>query len=175
LTNEVDVKSSVYRSAVALPEGGTVQSAVVEDGRLGIIASRYFAGLVPTGWKVVTLGGNPQTKLADAAIDGNVATNWIGCSHAGTASTCSITVDMGSAHDLRGFTYLPPSGGDTDGIVELYRFETSEDGRSRVVNIDKGRFGNIRNNPVRQESTFTPVKARFFRFTALETLGGQAA
>lgn len=159
-------KSSVYHSAVALPDGGTLQAAVVTgDGRLGIIASRHFAGMIPMGWKVLS-----SAKEAAAAIDGNATTQWTGKASSG-ASPLSITVDMGSVRAIRGFTYLPTSTAELDGVVEIYRFETSEDGQTWVVNLDKGRFGNIRNNPIRQEATFSPVKARYFRFSALGTLG----
>jgi alpha-L-fucosidase len=35
------------------------------------------------------------------------------------------------------------------------------------VAIEDGSFANVRNNPDLQEARFAPVRARFFRFTAL--------
>ncbi len=60
-------------------------------------------------------------------------------------------------------------------MVERYRFETSVDGKSWTPNIESGRFGNIRNNPVLQEVQFAPVNARFFRFTALGESGSEVS
>jgi alpha-L-fucosidase len=152
-----------------MPRGGILQAAVVTpEGRLGMIASRYYAGLVPTGWKVV----DTETS-AKAAIDGDPSTLWLAAGGTGEAPI-RITVDMGNALGIRGFTYLPRRDGKPDGVVELYRFETSTDGINWTTNVDSGRFDNIRNNPVLQEVTFTPTKARFFRFTVLKDIDGKA-
>jgi alpha-L-fucosidase len=77
---------------------------------------------------------------------------------------------MGSSRRIGGFTYLPREDGNPNGVVEYYRFETSTDGLTWSTNVDLGRLGNIRNNPVLQEVTFAPVNARFFRFTALQEI-----
>jgi alpha-L-fucosidase len=45
------------------------------------------------------------------------------------------------------------------------------DGQNWTANVDSGRFWNIENNPVLQEVPFTPVNARFFRFTAVKEIG----
>ena len=82
-----------------------------------------------------------------------------------------IAVDMGSIHRIAGFTYLPRQDKSHDGVVDTYRFETSVDGQNWTANVDSGRFWNIENNPVLQEVPFTPVHARFFRFTALKEIG----
>jgi alpha-L-fucosidase len=81
-----------------------------------------------------------------------------------------ITVDMGTAHRIAGFTYLPRQDGNPNGTVERYRFETSTDGVHWTTNVAAGTFANIRNNPSLQEVNFAPVNARFFRFTALREI-----
>jgi alpha-L-fucosidase len=78
---------------------------------------------------------------------------------------------MGSVHRIAGFTYLPRQDKSHDGIVDTYRFETSVDGQNWTATIDSGRFWNIENNPTLQEASFTPVNARFFRFTAVKEIG----
>jgi alpha-L-fucosidase len=80
---------------------------------------------------------------------------------------------MVSVHRIAGFTYLPRQDGSHDGVVDTYRFETSLDGQDWTTIVDSGRFWNIENNPVLQEVPFTPVNARFFRFTALKEIGVQ--
>ncbi len=169
-------RSAVYRGPIPLPLGGTVQAAVLTDvGRLGMIASRFYAGLAPIGWKVANVDSQETNSAGNAAInaiDGNPATLWQTRADANLPLPHHITVDMGAEHRIRGFTYLPRQDGSVEGVVELYRFETSRDGRSWSTHVESGRFGNIRNNPVRHEVVFAPVTARFFRFTALKEVDG---
>ena len=80
----------------------------------------------------------------------------------------AITVDMGQVHRIAGFVYLPRQDGMLNGTVENFRFESSEDGQTWTTAVEKGTFSNVRNNPDLQEVRFVPVKARFFRFTALD-------
>ena len=164
--------STVYRSAIALPRGGEVYAAcLAPDGRLGMVTSKYFPGLAPSGWKVVSVDSEEENSPASNAIDGDPTTIWQTRLNADLALPHQLTVDMGSVQQIAGFTYLPRRDGTRNGIVENYRFETSVDGENWTTNIDSGRFGNMRNNPELQEVTFTPLNARFFRFTALQELG----
>jgi len=165
-------KSAVYRSPITVSRGGTVQAAcLAPDGRLGMMASKYFAGLAPIGWKVVNADSEDASSPAASAIDGNLATIWQTRSNANLALPHHITVDMRSVHRIVGFTYLPRQDKSHDGIVDTFRFETSVDGQNWTANVDSGRFWNIENNPVLQEVPFTPVNARFFRFTAVKEIG----
>jgi alpha-L-fucosidase len=165
-------QSPVYAAPVALPSSGIVKAARLQaDGRLGVVGTRNFAGLSPRGWKVVevdseeTAGGNNAARLA---IDGDSNTHWHSKWGADLKLPHHITVDMGQVHRIAGFVYLPRQDGMLNGTVENFRFETSEDGKTWTVNVDKGTFSNVRNNPDLQDVRFTPVKARFFRFTALD-------
>jgi len=165
-------KSTVYSSPVALPRGGEVYAAcVAPDGRLGMVTSKNFAGLAPIGWKVVSADSQEGNSPASNAIDGNPATIWQTRLDADKSLPHQITVDMGSAQRIAGFTYLPRQDGIHNGVVENYRFETSVDGHDWTTSVDSGRFGNIQNNPELQEVPFAPVNARFFRFTALKEIG----
>ena len=167
-------RSAVYSSPIALSRGGTLQAAcLAPDGRLGMMASKYFAGLAPIGWKVVSADGEDVINPASNAIDGNSSTIWQTRSNADLALPQKLTVDMVSVHRIAGFTYLPRQDGSHDGVVDTYRFETSLDGQDWTTIVDSGRFWNIENNPVLQEVPFTPVNARFFRFTALKEIGVQ--
>jgi alpha-L-fucosidase len=166
--------STVYSSPIALPLGGTVQAAsLTPRGRLGMVASKSFAGLAPIGWKVAGVDSQETDQTSGAAanaIDGNPSTLWQTRMNAGPALPHYLAVDMGTSRRIAGLTYLPRQDGSLNGVVENYRFETSLDGRAWTTNIDAGRFGNIRNNPALQEVPFAPVTARFFRFTALQEL-----
>jgi hypothetical protein len=115
-----------------------------------------------------------ETNLAnDAAvnsIDGDSTTIWHTTWNSNLALPHFITIDMGAPRWIGGFTYTPRQDGSLNGVVSLYRFETSSDGSVWRTNIDGGLFGNIRNNPARQDVAFSPVQARFFRFTALQEI-----
>jgi len=145
------------------------------DGTLGILASKSFAGLLPMGWKVVSVDSQ-ETAGADNsaanAIDNNSATLWHTRWGSDLALPHYITVDMGRSHRIGGFTYLPRQDGNPNGTVERYRFETSEEGANWTTNVPSGVFANIQNNPSLQDVTFAPVTARFFRFTALREING---
>jgi alpha-L-fucosidase len=166
--------SPIYNSPIVVPPGGTVQAAcLMSNGQLGIAASRPFASLSPTGWKVVAMDSQEtagEDNTATNAIDGNVSTFWHTAWNSDLALPHYLTVDMGRSHRVAGFTYLPRQDGNPNGTVENYRFETSADGASWTTNIVSGTFANIRNNPSLQEVTFAPVNARFFRFTALQEI-----
>jgi alpha-L-fucosidase len=160
--------SAVYQSPIPLGLGGTVQAAcLTPKGQPGIVASKSFVGLVPTGWKVVAVDSQEASEPAINAIDGDPATIWHTRWNDNLALPHSITIDMSAAHQIGGFVYLPRQNS-LNGVVDNYRFETSPDGLNWTTNVAAGRFGNIRNNPVHQEVTFAPVTARFFRFTALK-------
>jgi alpha-L-fucosidase len=166
--------SSVYSAPLTLPLSGTVRAAcMLTNGQLGVVGSRTFAGLVPAGWKVVSVDSE-ETALADnaaaRAVDGDSSTIWHTRWNGDLKLPHFITVDMGVTHRIGGFTYLPRQDGLQNGIAENFRFETSADGVNWVTNIPSGTFPNIRNNPGLQEVDFAPVNARFFRFTALREI-----
>jgi alpha-L-fucosidase len=144
---------------------------VLPDGRLGVVGARNFAGLSPRGWKVVAVDSEEVQQGqngAALAIDGDSNTYWHTRWGADLKLPHAITIDMGQVHRIAGFVYLPRQDGQLNGTVENFRLETSEDGQSWTVNVEKGTFSNVRNNPDLQEVRFAPAKARYFRFTALD-------
>ncbi|MGM9489580.1 discoidin domain-containing protein [Ideonella sp. YS5] len=164
-------QSPVYSGPLALPSSGVVKAARVQpDGRLSVVGTRNFAGLSPRGWKVVEVDSEEVAKGhngAALAIDGDSSTFWHTRWDTDLRPTHHLTVDMGQVHRIAGFVYLPRQDGMLNGTAERFRFETSEDGRTWTVNIAEGSFLNVRNNPDLQEQRFTPVKARYFRYTML--------
>ena len=176
--SEPKAKSAIYTAPIALPADRSVTvraASLLPDGTLGISGSRSFAGLMPIGWKVVSVDSE-ETVGADnsaaRAIDGDSSTIWHTRWNADQKQPHSITVDMGATHRIAGFTYLPRQDGLLNGVVEKYRFETSADGSAWATNIADGSFPNIHNNPSLQEVSFTPVNARCFRFTSLRAIWG---
>lgn len=168
---EPTAKSPVYHSPIPLPDGGTVQAAVLTpDGRLGLVASKTIVGIAPTGWTVVRKDGESAGSAAFPAanaLDADAWTFWREPATTGQSARPSLTIDMGRARQIGGFAYLPRQDWVFVGVVDRYKFETSLDGTHWTTNVESGVFGNIRNNPMLQEVSFAPVEARFFRFTAL--------
>ena len=163
-------QSATYGTPIPLLRGGDVQAACLgNDGRIGMIASKRMSGFAPIGWRIVSPQSSAVVPYANA-IDGDPST----LLDVQTATMpLSLTVDMQRVEDLGGFSYLPRQDKRPDGIVETYRFETSLDGRIWKTAVAEGRFDNIRNNPMLQEVRFAPVRARFFRFTALKEINGR--
>jgi alpha-L-fucosidase len=164
--------SPVYGAPIALASSGIVKAArVLPDGRLGVMGSRNFAGLSPRGWKVVAVDSEETVQGkngAALAIDGDSGTYWHTRWGADLKLPHAITVDMGQVHRIAGFVYLPRQDGLLNGTVEHFRFEASEDGTTWSTAVERGTFSNVRNNPDLQEMRFAPMKARYFRFTALD-------
>ena len=104
-------KSTVYSSPIALPRGGTVQAVcLAPDGRLGMMASKYFAGLSPIDWKVVSVDSEDTNNPAVNAIDGNLNTIWLTRSNAGSGIAPPHRGGYGKySPDCR--FYIPPSPG----------------------------------------------------------------
>jgi alpha-L-fucosidase len=174
--SSLTTNSAIYTSPIVLPldRSETLRTAsLLANGQLGIEGSRIFAGLMPIGWKVVSVDSE-ETAGADnsaaRAIDGDSSTIWHTRWNADQKQPHTIAVDMGTTHRIGGFTYLPRQDGLLNGVVEKYRFETSADGVNWTTNIAAGSFANIQNNPSLQEVGFTPVKARYFRFTSLQAI-----
>ncbi|HEY5553063.1 MAG TPA: alpha-L-fucosidase [Opitutaceae bacterium] len=168
---EPTLQSPVYRSPIPLPRGGTVKAAVMTpDGGLGLSETRSAVGLAPAGWKVVSPAEEETGFPAAQAIDADAATYWKVRATTGSAPRRALTVDMGGPQRIAGFAYLPRQDWSSESAVDRCRFETSLDGTTWTTQVKERHFGNIRNNPILQEVRFTPVEARFFRFTALRDL-----
>jgi alpha-L-fucosidase len=174
--SEPTTNSAVYTAPIVLPMNRSVTvraASLLPDGQLGISGARIFAGMLPIGWKVVSVDSEElagENNSGANAIDGNSATIWHTRWNADQKQPHMITVDMGPTHRIAGFTYLPRQDGLLNGVVEQYRFETSTDGVSWTTNIAAGSFANIQNNPSLQEVSFAPVEARYFRFTSLHAI-----
>ena len=169
-------KSAVYHSPITMPRGGRLQAAyLTPGGKLGMLATKYFTGLSPIGWKIVSADSQDPSRPAASAIDGNSATIWQTAPGSNPQTTHEITVDMEKVERIAGFTYLPRQDGVREGIVQSYRFETSVDGLNWRMDVDAGRFGNVGNNPILQEIPFAPIDARFFRFISLQSADSRAS
>lgn len=172
--------SPVYRAPLALAGSGIVHAArLLPDGRLGAVGTRQFIGLSPRGWTVVAAGSKETGQAGNAAalaIDGDPATFWqTRRDSTRQDNPPSIAIDMGKPRRIAGLAYLPRQDGQVGGTAVRYRFETSEDGQHWRSVIQESTFANIQNNPDWQSARFSPVTARYFRFTVLDDVWGSGA
>jgi F5/8 type C domain len=170
------VSSSIYTAPIAMPFGGTILANTLTPlGLLGALAAKSFPGCAPTSWTILAVDSE-ETSLTNGAaanaVDGNPSTLWSTRSNADLALPHSLTIDMSTSRWLGGFTYLPRQDGLSNGIVAQYRFETSADSLNWITNITAGTFNNLPGYLDARSVAFTPEKARFFRFTALQEING---
>ncbi|MGF6846471.1 alpha-L-fucosidase [Chitinophaga sp. W3I9] len=115
-------------------------------------------------WKITGV----NDEKANAILDGNPSTAW----HQSNDKKMPIdlVIDLGSEQNLSGFKYLPDQGS-TNGAISKYQFFVSPD-NTAWKQVDEGEFPNIKNNPLWQVSSFTPVKARYIKLRAVREAGG---
>lgn len=84
-----------------------------------------------------------------------------------------IAIDMQKEQVMNGFTYDPPNPGRKPmGMIEKYRFESSNDGKNWNT-IKEGVFGNIVNDPSKRTVRFDkPATARYFKLVCVSAAGG---
>ncbi|MFN3241702.1 MAG: alpha-L-fucosidase [Planctomycetota bacterium] len=169
----VTAQSPRYREPFALPAGGTVRArafapAANRDVVLGTASetSRTF-GLARLGWGVLDCSSEQADKGEGAAnaIDGDPDTIW----HTRYAPDTPehphhLTIDLGAAHDLTGFVYVPRKGGG-NGTIAAYEFFGSADGVT-FTSLAEGTFGNIANNPTAR-TVQLPKRAEGTRYVRL--------
>ncbi len=142
-------------SLLAMP-GVTQPEPVPSDGSAESDAAQP---LPKKGWKF-------RGKTSSLAFDGKEDTMW-----QSRKTPARFVVDMQQEHEISGFSYLPRQDGETQAMTSRYSVELSTDGENWEM-VSEGEFGNLRANPVEQIISFTPQKARYFRFTSTAALDG---
>ncbi len=166
--SEPTTESPLYTGPIDLPLGGTLRAISYDGASTSFAVSRYFAGMAPVGWQVISVDSEEAPGEAAAnAIDDDPTTIWHTAYSGGTTPhPHQLTIDMQTSRWIGGFSYLPRTDILT-GVVKTYRFEVSTNNADWTT-VAEGEFGNIRNSPVLQTVTFSPtVEARYFRFTSL--------
>lgn len=151
---------------VDLPRGGVVKAkAFLKDGSSSETAKASF-DVATTKWTILSADGAATDRTTAKAIDDQPETVYI-TSTEGTKYPHELQIDLGESLSLKGFTYMPPTGEGTKGVVYGYEFYTSTDGKNWGSPVAKGQFANIKNNPVLQSIPFGAVNARYIRFVAV--------
>ena len=110
------------------------------------------------------------------AFDGDTSTKWHSNYDGQHPLPQGVTMDLGAEYDVQQLNYLPRQN-DYNGDITKYMVETSLDGKEfktvvvgtfehdGTMLVDKGEFKKVK---------FDATKARYVRFTTLESLGTEA-
>jgi alpha-L-fucosidase len=171
---EPSLNSMPYKAPFLLAEGGEIKTvAVIKGGQEKSEIIETSLDISSANWTVKSTSSSQKGYEGEKAIDGNPNTMW----HTPWGENApvhphSIEIDLGETLMLKGFSYTPRASG-LGGICKDYQFEVSEDATKWVAK--KGSFGNIKNNPVKQEILFgQSIKAKYIRFTSLSNVNNDA-
>lgn len=152
-----DLTSMRYEGPFLLDKKATVRATVLDEFT-GIWSpvSEQTMDIPPKNWTV---------RIGDRKmIDGNKGTFSV------IENENRIEIDLGNIHSLVGFAYTPDQSRYATGMIREYSFQVSMDGK-KWMEVARGEFSNIQNNPIRQEVRFSPVDARFVVLQATSTIG----
>ena len=172
--SEPTYQSKRYAQSFEMAEAGIIKAkSFVDNGTRWSETVVSAFDIAPARWRIVEADEGVKGFEAANAIDGFPKTLWITSWTDSTAKyPHEIAVDMGEKLVLKGFSYTPRQDGNHSGIIYRYNFSISNDGQNWQKVIDDGAFGNIKNNPVKQEVKFDkPYAAKFFKLDALAPAG----
>jgi beta-galactosidase len=157
--------------AISLRDGGIVTAWYVGEEQVKTTATFEKIENVPVVVSYVSSEEGPAGEVAKNLVDGNPSTIW--------HTMYSITVpkyphwidfDCGEAKTLKGFTYLPRQDGSSNGNIKGYKIEVSLDGKTWSAPVCQGEFSaDAKEKKVLFDKS---QKARYLRFTALNSHGG---
>lgn len=169
--SEPTAKSKKYTKAFTMPKGGTIKACTVVGKRQGPVKTRVV-GLPTRDWKILAASStrNEKREAPRRVIDGTTHHGWRSKESDGENF---VSIDMQKEQKVTGFAYAPPNPGrKPTGMIEKYRFETSNDGKSWEA-VAEGEFGNIVNDPSKRTVRFDkPVTARYIKLVCVSAAAG---
>ncbi|QDU89097.1 Sialidase precursor [Pirellulimonas nuda] len=174
--------SSRYEGPIKMRRGGLVTAKAFPStsdavgGDSNDLVSQAEFGLAKAKWKVVDCDSQDGSEgAAGKAIDDDPTTFW----HSRYRDQRDpmphhLAIDLGEQVTIAGFIYAPRQDQWEGGIILRARFEVSEDGETWMVAADNVEFDNIVNSRQHQVVSLpTSVTSRYFRLTALRTVGDE--
>jgi len=163
------VKSLLYKGPFLFKKAVSIKAVstnISENINSAVKTAKY--GISKENWKVTAISSG-DLKLVNRIIDGDSNTDW-GFGSETNKLPQEITIDMGAALQIKGFTYTPQQVGNNLNLISNYEFYTSAD-NIKWTKQSEGEFSNIKNNPIEQVKVFGSTEARYLRFTATKAVG----
>ncbi|MEY8427369.1 discoidin domain-containing protein [Lachnospiraceae bacterium 46-15] len=120
------------------------------------------------------LTGNGTEGPASLAFDGNTETRWHS-QHTPSKKElpASIMIDMGAEYEINSLVYLPrQDAGEGNGNISRYKLSMGTDGETYPDIITSGIW---EADSLQKKAVFSPVRARYLKFTAEEGKNGWAS
>ncbi len=162
------IKATEYTEPIPMRNGGTL--TVWEASTPELKTTLRFAKIEKVPLTVTFTSAAEPGEGGERLVDGDPSTIW--------HSTYGVTValyphwvefDCGEVKMLKGFTYLPRQSG-SNGDIKDWKLEVSSNGTD-WTNVADGTF--VRNKDEKKVMFKQPVKARYVRFTGLNSQDGQ--
>ncbi len=159
-----------YTSAIEFRDGGTITAWTAENPQVKVTSTFEKVESIKTE---VIFASSEEVGHGDAKnlTDGDPSTIW----HTMYSVTVAkhphwVDLDAKEVRTIKGFTYLPRSGGGT-GTIKDYTIHLSTDGENWGEPILKASFE--AGGSEKRVMFDKPIKARYIRFTALSAQNGQ--
>ncbi|WP_295716964.1 alpha-L-fucosidase [Mucilaginibacter sp.] len=165
--------SPLYTKPFTVIDDGVVKARSFEGKSQKSDVTFISLGYAKADWKVLgAAAANDNGNRPENAIDEHPGTLYSTLQKDAAIYPQQITIDMGKAHDIKAFGYLPRQDKQADGIVDSYVFYISNDGKE-WIKAASGEFSNIKSNPIEQPVVLSkPVNARYFKFEATRVIAG---
>ena len=163
-------KKMKYTAPVDMSKGGDI--IVWEKANPELAATYNYSEVTAIPVSVVFTSsqelGNEGAKL----VDGDPSTIWH-TMYSVTVAGYPHWIDFDAADEtmIKGFKYMPRQDGGNNGNIKDYTIQVSNDGKNWGEPVAKGTFDS--SSKVKVVTFEKPVKARFVRFTGLNSQNGQ--
>lgn len=163
-------KKNSYIRPFELRDGGVVTAFYKSNPSVSVTETYKKLESVPL---TVINASSQEAGEGDASnlVDGDVNTTW----HTMYSVTVAkyphwVDFDAGEIKTIKGFTYLPRQDGGKNGNIKNYSLQLSVDGENWGDPVAKGTFS--KNNQLKKVLLEKPVKARYIRFTGIDSQNG---
>ncbi|MBR5335412.1 MAG: discoidin domain-containing protein [Bacteroidaceae bacterium] len=163
-------KKTLYTQPVDMSKGGEI--IVWEKATPSLAATYNYAEVTAIPVTVVFASSQENGNEASKMVDGDPSTIWH-TMYSVTVASYPHWIDFDAAEEtmIKGFKYLPRQDGGDNGNIKAYKIQVSNDGKNWSEPVCEGEF---ERNSKQQVVIFKePVKARYVRFTGLNSQNGQ--
>ena len=164
------IKAQTYSQPIDMSNGGTVTAWYKDNDKIKTVKTYERIEIAPLE---VIYASSQESDYGEAEhlVDGDPNTVWF--------TMYSVTVaqyphwvdfDAGEEKTIKGFTYLPILDG-TSGNIKHYRIQVSNDAKNWSEPVVEGEFD--KEQSLQRVMFAAPVKARYIRFTGLDSQNGR--